>query len=111
MRQHDPSYVYGHFNRGAPVLIGWSQRRACTPALESDRDRSPSRCRSPPRLETHRLVIEMATPQHQPERSESREHPVETVLQRAKPHPPYGEHIIDDLTDDEAEAFLDAALR
>jgi len=53
----------------------------------------------------------MTTPQHQPRRSENRELPVEMVLQRAKPHPPYGEHIIDDLTDDEAEAFLDAALR
>lgn len=49
----------------------------------------------------------MATSQHQPHRSESRELPVETVLQRGKPHPPYGEHIIDD----EAEALLDAALR
>ena len=56
-------------------------------------------------------MINMANPQHQPRRSESRELPVETVLQRAKPHPPYGEHIIDDLTDDEAAAFLEAALR
>lgn len=53
----------------------------------------------------------MPTPQHQPRRPESRELPVEKVLQRAKPHPPYGEHIIDDLSDDEAEAFLEAALR
>lgn len=53
----------------------------------------------------------MATPQHRTRRSENRELPVETVLQRAKPHPPYGQHVIDDLTDDEAEAFLDAALR
>lgn len=59
----------------------------------------------------NRLAIEMATPQHQPRQPASRELPVETVLARAKPHPPYGEHVIDDLTDDEAEAFLDAALR
>lgn len=57
------------------------------------------------------LAIEMTTPQHPLRRSENRELPVETVLQRAKPHPPYGEHIIDDLTDDEADAFLEAALR
>ena len=67
--------------------------------------------RTPPQLGTRRLGISMATPQHQPKRSESRELPVETVLQRASTHPPYGKHIIDDLTDDEAEAFLDAALR
>ncbi|HYN33417.1 MAG TPA: hypothetical protein VES40_12390 [Ilumatobacteraceae bacterium] len=42
---------------------------------------------------------------------EPRELRVETVLRRAKPHPPYGEHVIADLTDDEAEAFLEAALR
>lgn len=35
----------------------------------------------------------------------------DAVLRRAKPHPPYGEHIIDDLTNDEAETFLDAARR
>lgn len=93
----------------SPALMccGWQPGNG----IETTRPRVPTRCRSLPRLGTHRLGTEMATPQHQPHRTESRELPVETVLERAKPHPPYGEHIIDDLTDDEAEAFLDAALR
>ncbi len=62
-------------------------------------------------LAMNSVAIEMKPTQHQPRRSENRELPVETVLQRAKLHPPYGEHIIADLTDDEAEAFLEAALR
>lgn len=37
--------------------------------------------------------------------------PIATVLQRARPHPPYGEHVIDDLTAHEAEAFVEAVLR
>lgn len=57
------------------------------------------------------FAIKMADPQHKARPSENRELPVDTVLQRAKPHPPYGEHIIADLTDDEADAFLEAALR
>lgn len=35
---------------------------------------------------------------------------VEELLRRAKTHPPYGEDVIDDLTAEEAEAFL-AAVR
>ena len=49
----------------------------------------------------------MATPQHRHPRSESRELPVDQVLRRARQHPPRGEHEIDDLTDAEADAFLD----
>ncbi|MEJ7800836.1 MAG: hypothetical protein WKF60_09960 [Ilumatobacter sp.] len=52
----------------------------------------------------------MPTPQHRHTESESREFPVDEVLRRARAHPPHGEHVIDDLTDDEAEAFLDAVL-
>lgn len=52
----------------------------------------------------------MATPQHRRTESESRELPVDEVLRRARTHPPHGEHVIDDLTDDEAEAFLEAVL-
>ncbi len=53
----------------------------------------------------------MATPQHKHTPPENLELPVEEVLRRAKPHPPYGEHVIEDLTDEEAEAFLEAVAR
>jgi hypothetical protein len=56
------------------------------------------------------LIIEMATPQRRPTESESRELPVDEVLRRARTHPPHGEHVINDLTEDEAEAFLEAVL-
>lgn len=57
------------------------------------------------------LVFEMATPQHKHTPPENLELPVEEVLRRAKPHPPHGEHVIEDLTDEEAEAFLEAVAR
>jgi len=41
---------------------------------------------------------------------ESLEVPVAELLRRARPLPPLGEMVIDDLTDEEAEAFL-AAFR
>jgi hypothetical protein len=53
----------------------------------------------------------MATPQQKRTPPENLELPVEEVLQRAKPHPPYGEHVIEDLTDEEVEAFLEAVVR
>jgi len=56
------------------------------------------------------VIFEMATPQLRHPRSESRELPVDEVLRRARPHPPQGEHAIDDLTDAEADAFLEAVL-
>ena len=56
------------------------------------------------------LVGEMSTPEPRPIKTESLELPVEELLRRAKPHPPYGEDVIDDLTPEEAEAFL-AAVR
>ena len=34
--------------------------------------------------------------------------PVEELLRRAKPMPPHSEMVIDDLTEDEGQAFLDA---
>lgn len=43
-------------------------------------------------------------------RTESLELPVAELLRRARPLPPLEEMVIDDLTDEEAEAFL-AALR
>ncbi len=52
----------------------------------------------------------MSTADPAPEHEEHLELPVEEVLRRAKVHPPYGEDVIDDLTQEEAEAFLDAVL-
>lgn len=37
---------------------------------------------------------------------ESLELPVEEVLRRARPLPPHSEMVIDDLSDEEGEAFL-----
>jgi hypothetical protein len=47
-----------------------------------------------------------------PERvpTESVELSVEEHLRRARPHPPYGEMVIDDLDAEEADAFLAAVL-
>ena len=53
---------------------------------------------------------EMSTADSAPEHDEHLELPVEEVLRRAKVHPPYGEDVIDDLTQEEADAFLDAVL-
>ena len=56
------------------------------------------------------LVTEMSTPHPEPAPDESLELPVDELLRRGRPHPPYGEQVIDDLTSEEAEAFLDAVL-
>ncbi len=48
------------------------------------------------------------TPKPKLPTEESLELPVDELLKRAKPHPPYGEDVIDDLTPEEAEAFLEA---
>ena len=40
----------------------------------------------------------------------SLELPVEELLKRARPLPPHSEMVIDDLTPEEGEAFLDAVL-
>lgn len=51
----------------------------------------------------------MSNPQPEPVRpSESLELPVEELLRRGRPHPPYGEDVIEDLSPEEAEAFLAA---
>jgi hypothetical protein len=52
----------------------------------------------------------MSTPHPEPTRDERFELPVDELLQRGRPHPPYGEQVIDDLTPEEADAFLDAVL-
>lgn len=46
----------------------------------------------------------------EPTPHDSLELPVEEMLRRGRPHPPYGEQVIDDLTPEEAEAFLAAVL-
>ena len=70
----------------------------------SDRNQEPHAGTSPT------LTHEMSTPDPAPEHDENLELPVDELLQRAKVHPPYGEHGIDDLTSEEADAFLDAVL-
>ncbi len=52
----------------------------------------------------------MSTPQFESAPNESLELPVEELLRRGKPHPPCGEQVIEDLTPEEAEAFLAAVL-
>jgi hypothetical protein len=54
---------------------------------------------------------EMSTPLPEPTPSETLELPVAELLRRARPLPPYGEMVIDDLTADEADAFLAAVNR
>lgn len=56
-------------------------------------------------------AVEMSTPQPEPTPNENLELPVEELLRRGKAHLPYGEQVIEDLTPEEAEAFLDAVLR
>lgn len=52
----------------------------------------------------------MSTPHHDaaPSDGGSLELPVEELLRRGRKHLPYGEQVIDDLTPEESEAFLDA---
>ena len=56
------------------------------------------------------LGTEMSNPHPEPAPDESLELPVDELLRRGRSHPPYGEQVIDDLTSEEAEAFLDAVL-
>ena len=60
--------------------------------------------------EGRRIPGHMSTPAPEPIPSESPELPVEELLRRARPLPPYDEMAIDDLTPEEAEAFLAAVL-
>jgi hypothetical protein len=53
---------------------------------------------------------EMPTPVPEPAPAESIEPSVDEVLRHARLHPPYGEMVIDDLDQDEADAFLAAVL-
>ncbi len=67
-----------------------------------------SRLRGAPSLH---LGGEMSTPLPEPTPSETLELPVAELLRRARPLPPYGEMVIDDLTPEEADAFLAAVHR
>lgn len=49
-----------------------------------------------------------AQPARGPRPEESLELPVEELLKRGQPHPPYGEQVIEDLSPEEADAFLEA---
>lgn len=50
----------------------------------------------------------MSTPNLDPQRSPSREWPRGEHLRWDVPYPEHGEMVVDDLTDEEAEAFLAA---
>jgi hypothetical protein len=52
----------------------------------------------------------MSNPAAEPVPSETDELSVDELLRRARPHPPYGEMVIDDLDAEEADAFLAAVL-
>jgi hypothetical protein len=52
----------------------------------------------------------MSNPQPKAATNDNLELPVEELLRRGRPHLPYGEQVIDDLTPEEADAFL-AAVR
>ncbi len=57
------------------------------------------------------LAGEMSIPNPEPTPSESLEVSVEELLRRVRPMPAYGELVIDDLTAEEADAFLAAVQR
>ena len=52
----------------------------------------------------------MSRPRSEPSATPNLELPVDELLRRGRPHPPYGEQVIDDLTPEEADAFLAAVL-
>lgn len=54
------------------------------------------------------VVAEMSSDPTHGEHSESLELPVEELLRRVRPLPPPAEMVIDDLSPEEGEAFLDA---
>lgn len=54
--------------------------------------------------------VEMPSPQPQNALDENLELSVKELLERANLHPPYGEHVIDDLTPQEADDFLTAVV-
>lgn len=53
---------------------------------------------------------EMSTPEPEPALVEHKKLPVEELLRRARPLPPYGEMVIEELDPADADAFLAAVL-
>jgi hypothetical protein len=108
-RSHEPhpndEHPPCHDGTRSRVFRPLTLRRPSTPL-----PRHTARNAAPPRRRASTLGTEMPIPQPKRTPSESLELPVDEVLRRAKPHPPYGEHVIDDLTDEEAAAFLEAVL-
>ncbi len=56
------------------------------------------------------LASEMSASHAEPNPTEDPELPVEELLRRARPLPSHEERVIDDLTTEEADAFLAAVL-
>lgn len=56
------------------------------------------------------VAVEMSTAQPEPTPAENLELPLEELLKRGRQHLPYGDQVIDDLTAEEADAFIDAVL-
>jgi hypothetical protein len=56
----------------------------------------------------HTLAHKMSSEPVQSGRGESLEFPLEELLRRARPLPPHGKMLIDDLTEEEGAAFLAA---
>jgi len=54
------------------------------------------------------VVVEMSSDPAPVENRESLELPVDELLRRVRPLPPPAEMVIDDLSPEEGEAFLDA---
>lgn len=52
----------------------------------------------------------MSTSEPYPGQDETLERPVDEVLQHLRVHPPYGTDVIEDLSQEEADAFLEAVL-
>ena len=63
-----------------------------------------------PRVSAVHFETRCPPPKPEPTHAEHNELPVEELLRRARPLPPYGEMVIEDLDPDDADAFLAAVL-
>ena len=78
---------------------------SCTYVGDGQQQRRPT-----PASVGRTLLGEMSSPQPESAPTEPLVLPVVELLRRGRPHVPYGEQVIDDLTPEEADAFLDAVL-
>ncbi|CAN5361847.1 hypothetical protein BH20ACT9_BH20ACT9_00920 [soil metagenome] len=88
-----------------------TSRPPCRPTPPRPSPASSSARSARPADRAHRtLASEMSTADYEPGHpaTESLELPVEELLRRARPLPPHSEMVIDDLTPEEGEAFLEA---